>query len=197
MPPARDSKGRFIPGSGGGGGGGKAGKGPIQIDLGSFRMTIIAIGRAAVSMETAARASIGTAGAVLHAAVLRNVSRTDYTLEQLAKMGHPYARRHGKIQSAKLGGEFTQRPYLVHKRSGAFKSSIRGRFAPSPSIGYDVYAQETVPWVRKVIMGSRYMLPRDVVWETAHERAVISEMRRAVIAVLGKGLRTQAAVRFG
>lgn len=171
-------------------------KGPIQIDAASWRMTIIALGNASVSMETAARVAVITGGAILLNEVRRNVSRTDYTLDQLAKLNHPYGKLRwpGGINTGALGGEFAKRPYLVHVRSGAFRSSIRGR-PTTGQIGYEVYAADTAPWVKYVILGTRVMHARDVIWQTAHDPAVKRKMTMAVIRVLGDGLRLQAAVR--
>lgn len=180
--PARDGRGRFT-------------KGPIVVDPEGFRMTILNIQKLGISVDVAARAALQAAGAVLLHQVRSNASRTDHTLDQLADLDHPYARRHGRIQVQKLGSAFQARPWLVHTRTGAFLSAMRGRTLPAAQ-GYDVYAAPTAPWVRDVILGTRVMLPRDILWYTAHERPTKVAMMRAVVTVLGKGLRTQAIVRF-
>ena len=48
------------------------------------------------------------------------VSRKDFSLQELKEMDHPYAARHGSIQT--YG---TLENYMVHKRSGLFKRSFR------------------------------------------------------------------------
>lgn len=171
-------------------------QGPIQVDAQSFKMTIVAMGSTRVAMDKAAEAAVKAAGAVLLNAVRENASRTDHSMSDLARLDHPYARRHGSIQAGRLGPAFAKRPYMVHTRSGAFLSAIQGRFTRSP-ISYEVQAVNRVPWVQYVIQGTRVMLPRDVIWGTALEPATKAKMQKAVIHILGKALRTQAVVRFG
>lgn len=171
-------------------------KGSVKVDDNSFRMTIIALGSTKVDAKRAAALGINAAGVVLLHRVKVNASRTDHTLEDLRRLGHPYARRHGQIRTSALGPDFVKRPYLVHKRSGSFQGSFSGKMVGGSNPAFDVSARPTVPWVRYVILGTRVMLPRDIIWQTAQERATRIKMMKAVVHVLGKGLRLQAAVRF-
>ena len=164
-------------------------RGPVVVDPQGFRLTILSIGKLGLSAAVAGRAALQAAGAVLLDRTRRNTALKDHSLRRLARLDHPYARRHGKIQVHQ------DRPWLVHKRSGAFQAAMRGRLLSSP-LGYDVYAADTAPHVRKVILGTKVMLPRDVIWYTAHERATKVAMMRAVVTILGRGLRAKAAVRF-
>lgn len=50
-----------------------------------------------------------------------NISLTDHTQKQLNKLDHPYAKRHGSIQSSSLGHE----PWLVHKQHGGLAPTIK------------------------------------------------------------------------
>lgn len=158
-------------------------------------MTIVALQKLGLSVDVVSRAALQAAGAVLLDRVRANVSVTDHTLDQLAALDHPYARRHGLIRTDRLGRQHQARPWLVHTRSGTFLNAIRGKLLPGAA-GYDVYAAATAPHVEQVIQGTRVMLSRDVIWLTAHERPTKIAMMRAVVAVLGRGLRTQATVRF-
>lgn len=170
----------------------------IQVDPDSWRMTIILLGNARVSMNVAARAALKAAGETLLYRVRQNASRTDNTEEDLARKDHPYARRHGVIQASKLGPAFVKRPYMVHTRSGAFLAAMQGGATGTDSKpSFDVHAVNSVPWVKYVILGTRVMLPRDIIWNTAHEKETKVLMMRAVVDVLGRGLRTQSVVRFG
>lgn len=178
--PVRDANGRFVRTTG-------------------WKMTIIALGNANVSMKVAEEAAIKASGAVLLSRVHNHASRTDHTLAQLAAKDHPYAKRHPAILAGALGPDFVKRPYLVHTRSGDFKRAIRGKFtgrSASQSARYDVVAHPDVPWVRYVIQGTRKMHGRDIIWQTALEPETKVAIMKVVVAVLGKGLRTQAAVRF-
>ena len=85
------------------------------------------------------------------------LNRRDHTLGQLANLGHPYARRHGSIQI------HNKTPWVVHRRSGALKSSIRSEVV-STFVGHSarVYPDLGVaPHIRYVFSGTRNMLPRD------------------------------------
>ena len=71
----------------------------MVVEQESFRMTIIALGKASVDMKKAARLSAKAAGAVLLERVKSNASRTDHSAADLARLDHPYARRHVAIKS--------------------------------------------------------------------------------------------------
>lgn len=65
---------------------------------GSLRMTIMAMGNTKISMKAAARVAAGVMGANLMARIDANINLRDHTLRDLARQGHPYARRHGNIR---------------------------------------------------------------------------------------------------
>jgi hypothetical protein len=65
---------------------------------GSYRITILSMNNTEVSMHRAAVLATGAMGATALGIVAHNISLTDHTLQDLARMGHPYARRHGSIR---------------------------------------------------------------------------------------------------
>lgn len=105
-------------------------------------------------LDAIAEPAMAAGGKVFKTALQEAVSVRDYSLQELADMGHPYARRGG---SQKVHGG---KP-LVHTRSGrmlaALKVQKRGKRAVQ--IGFD---QSIAPHANYVIQGTRVMLPRDV-----------------------------------
>lgn len=153
------------------------------------------LGRAGVKAQ---QRSLEAGGEVLAEAVRQHLSATQYTLADLARMDHPYAKRHGSI------GVHPSRPFVVHKRSQRMRNAVTNeqKFAPGGSGGGGNYVQRVgidygrQPYFRYVIQGTRVMLPRDTVYLTSQLDSVRKGMMQAVIKVLGAELRTQATVRF-
>lgn len=166
----------------------------IQVDRQSVFATIAAIKQVQVSTRAAGYAAARAAGAVLLTEVRKRAMLTDHSPGDLRKLDHPYARRHGSIQI------HTDAPYQVHTRTGRFLKSLKMKAGAAKLEGaasyFDVYA-DGPPHVAFVIKGTRVMLPRDIIWGTGNEPAVKREMMRVVTLVLGKGLRSQSAIRFG
>lgn len=163
------------------------GRGAVEVDQESFQRTIDALGRYKQQAKAVRAEAVRAAGDILLARVRANASRTDYSLDDLAEMDHPYARRHGTIQTGPLGGAYAQRPYMVQKRSGTLLSAIVGKPSASGQ-GYEVQARPVAPHVQYVIQGTRVMLPRDVVQGTANEAVTQRLMMEAMSAVLRRKL---------
>lgn len=87
--------------------------------------------------------------------------RRDHTLKSLAKLGHPYARRHGSI------GVHQTEPWVVHSHKGklarSIKAEVKGRNKPTLSIYSD---SSVAPYNRYVFKGTKKMLGRDTFGET-------------------------------
>ena len=105
-------------------------------------------------LDAIAEPAMHAGGKVFKIAMQEAVSVRDHSLEQLADMGHPYARRGGAIKVH--GGK-----PLVHTRSGqmlaALKVEKKGKRAIR--LGFDT---SVAPHANYVIQGTRVMLPRDV-----------------------------------
>lgn len=137
----------------------------------------------------------GALAEVLFDEVGVNVSYVDHTLADLRRLDHPYARRHGSI---KTHGED---PNVVHTRSGEMYRSLKVEKLPSSNsvtgeawtVWFDISASEHAKFV---VLGTKYMLPRDVLWATTKDPRVQKRMMQAAVATLGKKLRTKANVRF-
>lgn len=167
----------------------------FTIEAGAFSATVGNLSRAADPDEVVNELSAALA-AVLYAEVTTNLSYTDHSLADLRRLDHPYARRHGKLSAH--GGSHR----VVHKRSGEMLASLRVQSLPSANsptgeawaVWFDIGASDHAKFV---VLGTKYMLPRDVLWATCADPRVRREMMKATVRVLGKQLRTKANVRFG
>lgn len=159
----------------------------MRIDAGSLRVTSSAFR----SMRAIDRAGFAEAvGRVLHDEIQDNLSLRDHSLRDLADLDHPYARRHGSIREGILGHPGLQ----VHAQSGELLKSLRFRADErAAAVWLDTTWAEHA---EHVVGGTRHMLPRDVLWETAEDTRVRQLMMRAAVRFLGKNLRSKAVVRF-
>lgn len=167
----------------------------IKIDAGSLRASVKNLGKVSDEVfNKAAKEALRAAGADLKAGLLQNVKITDHSLQVLAAMDHPYARRHGSIRS--LGHS---KPDMVHKRSGRMSQNISGALlGKGNNFRYRVgFKYGVVPHAKFVVAGTRTMLPRDVIRMTSQEPAVRKAMMQSIVRVMGKNFRTGAGIRFG
>lgn len=123
--------------------------------------------------------------------VLANISRRDFTLEDLREMDHPYARRHGSI-SVHPGQE-----YLVHTHTGRLKSSLGKkvvRRAGGAGGGHNLFAQvgfiknppHYAGYVVSQTEGTKVMLSRDPINETVNSRDFKKEMLKISASTIKK-----------
>lgn len=178
---------------------------PLVVNQNSLRFTIRSVDQKRVSLVRASRAAVKAAGKVLAKQVKYNVSATDHTLERLAQMDHPYARRHGQIKpihgTQRLDQGYMRDPRnVVHRRSRAMARSVRSsaRQGKGDGIAWDVWFDlSAAEHIRNVLEGTDSMLPRDPLWETAMGAQTIVDMRTAIVKELGARLRSKATIRFG
>lgn len=150
-------------------------------------------------LQAATRAAVKAMGEVGLDEVRANITRSDHSLKALARMGHPYARRHGSIRV------HPQEPHVVHEQGGRMANSLEGKLVRRPGgrgggardlyrIGFD---RSPPAYVRHVVQGTKVMLGRDVIAASVYNPEVRKRMLRAVVTVMGKEMRTQAGLRFG
>lgn len=162
----------------------------FTVQAGSVRTVVAGLNKAIP--PAARRLTLVAMGEALHQRVRANASLRDHTLRDLARLGRPYARRHGTIRIHR------DRPYLVHTHTGQLLRAVRAEVLPGSPERFGVWLDPTVAkHAAYVVLGTRVMLPRDLLMETAIERGTQVAMMRAAVNVLGKQLRTGAAVRFG
>ena len=133
---------------------------------------------------------------VAHTAIQRNVTPKDHTLQQLADLDHPYAKRHASIQV------HPGQTYLVHMQKGAAgqqseqqggRSGGAGGARSVARIGFERGPPLYATWV---VNGTKIMHGRSVLEKTALQHDVKLQMMRAVVLTLGQK-RSQAGIRFG
>ena len=170
----------------------------VSVKVAGLQMTLIQLKNSTTTVRAASIPAVKAAGEALKKQVVKYTSLQDHTLAQLAAMDHPYARRHGRIRV------HHRKPWQVHKQTGRGLAALRGYLSMSypPSVGptptYTVtYDYNRAPHMKDVILGTRVMLPRDVLWQTALDPITQREMMRRVVYVLGKVLRTKLGIRFG
>jgi len=164
----------------------------VSIDVGSLSTVVLALKNLRVTAARARRESVLAAGPKALDRVKANVSGRKYSLADLARMDHPYARRHGGIDTAALGGRYQQKPYIVHTRSGDLRRGIRGS-----TVG-DAYQIEATGLHARFVIGATTrstMLRRDVLVDTFNEDGTRRVILREIARVLGQRLRTQATIR--
>jgi hypothetical protein len=188
----------------------------FSMDAGTLRLTIASMDKIGLSMREVATRALGRAATVLHAEARKNISLKDHSLKDLGDIGHPYARRHGSIDTGALGH---QPEWQVHTRpsrlavgkngqrlgehanqTGDLLDALRVGLLPSarpPGEAYVVYFDtDRAPHAVFVVQGTPLMLPRDVLWWTATDPRVTKMMMREVVKVLGAELRTKGVVRL-
>jgi len=162
-----------------------------MIRVGSIDAAVIDLGKVGVLLQKAALEGLRAAGQALAQDVRANLSWTCHSLDDLAALDPPYAKRHGTIQIHR------ERPYGVHTQSGALlaatKDAASGGLSDHYEVWFDLGAAEHARWV---VEGTKYMLPRDVLWDTASQRTTRRAMMRAFVRVFGKEFRTKAMIRF-
>lgn len=93
-----------------------------------------------------------------------NISLTDHSLKDLARMDHPYARRHGP-----LGKPIHNPYYQVHEQSGEMRRSKKSGIVKASMTGGQLNAiayagldEAVAPHALNVVFGTSKMIPRPV-----------------------------------
>lgn len=164
----------------------------VTVQVGGLQATLIALKDSTVTVQQAAGPVTKAMGRALKSQVRRRITLRDHSLKQLAAMDHPYAKRHGSIRVHR------RKPWQVHTQSGKMVNALMGR---PLSLGgtnvFDVtFNYAAAPHARAVIMGTRVMLPRDVLWKTALDPITQKAMMKGAIKTLGKQLKSKLGVRF-
>lgn len=137
-------------------------------------------------------------GGALRREIDLSISLDDHTLLELAELDHPYARRHGMIQTHKLGSGHLRGPWpmRVHEQEGDLRAALHDMASPDGQAWYVWLDPTEAEHARWVVYGTKKMLPRDVLYATAEDPAVRKALMRAFVTIAGKGLRSQGYIRF-
>jgi hypothetical protein len=176
----------------------------MRFDTASLQFTLIALDHSTMAIQQAGEDAVQAAGEVLLRECKKAVGLRDHSLTDLAKMDHPYARRHGSIRV------HTEAPWQVHRKPSPFNAKHRNQtdtlyratqgayYLANGRPMYEVrFNLNDAPHARFVVGGTRVMLPRDPLWITANDPKVRKALMVGIIRRLGKELRTKLGVRFG
>lgn len=162
----------------------------FSFHVGSVRATVMNFNNLQVAGTVAVRKCLNAAGSVWKADLMKNITYHTHTLQQLADMDHPYAKRHGSIQI------HPDRPYVVHERQGRLTRTVSGKVMKGKLHFYRLKFDGRYKLPRFIVKGTKTMLPRDVITETGNQPETRKRMMKAIIDVLGKDLRAGAVIRF-
>lgn len=175
------------------------------MDQRSVRLSILATRAIARKLDDAKLVATAITGNQLRRAVDQNISApavggTPATHAAFLRAAdHPYARRHGSIQYRARGGSpgFSHPEAVVHTVSGQMRNALVGKVDRRNTVYTLRLDVNKAPHARYVILGTRVLLPRDVIGLTSLDPTVQDQMRRTWIRILGPVFRTQAITRFG
>lgn len=164
----------------------------IKLNIAGLEATLIALQNSRLAVQDVLPYVVDAAGRQYRAEVRKHIGLRDHSLADLAKMDHPYARRHGTIRIHR------KKPWQVHRQSDKMIQALRGGpVTVGNKPGYEVtFDYGAAPHAAHVIQGTRVMLPRDVLWRTAMDEGTRMAMMRRIVGTLGKRLRSQLGVRF-
>ena len=145
----------------------------VKIDPKSFGILEKNSKRFKKRLRVASNRGLHRAAVTLYYFVKENISRTDHTLDDLQDKDHPYATRHGRIKSGRLGGAFTKKPYMIHTRKGGLIDDLKFSLDRKTAVS-SVYFDNGNAYTETIVKGTRTMpiIPRDVISGTANERKV-------------------------
>jgi len=90
-----------------------------------------------------------------------------------------------------------QKEFLVHKQDGTLLRATSGKMTSTLPPTFRIEADAGIaPHAVAVIQGTQVMLGRDVIWSTATAPGTQKMLMKTAVRLLGKGLRSQASVRF-
>lgn len=186
----------------------------LYFDVGTVRTIITAMDKLKATETMAARKAVEAAGRTLRDIARDNISLTDHSLGELARMrppkgGHPYAKRHGTIQIHRGGSTkfiLDSRSQVHTKPAGGPKphqtgrgvKSLRGSmYSAKGGYGYRVrFDLRIAPHMKWVVGGTKKMIARNVLRETAAAKGTQTEIMRTVTRTFGLHLRSKAQLRF-
>jgi hypothetical protein len=156
-------------------------KSAFDVDVHGFQ---IEVRRLSMKLKKATPLAVAAGSGALVEEVKKNLSSRKHTLEDLERLDHPYAKRHGSINTSSLGG---MKDYEIHDRDGKFAEALKVRKSGAAS---EVYFDESVAeHIKYVLEGTRTMHGRDVIMGTLNQSGVkdkiTDNVRKVLYANLG------------
>lgn len=127
--------------------------------------------------------TVATVGKFALSAIMKNVTYRAFSPSELASRNHPYARKHGTIQSSAIG---TRPPYAVGRNTGQFAKSIKGKTTNQYEYAI-TYDQNTT--TERIVKGTKIMLPRNPIVETVEDRTFTMALKKAMTTTFNAKVR--------
>jgi len=136
----------------------------------------------------AGHGTIILASDIMKKKLVENVSLLDHSLEDLRKLGHPYAKR---SRSRRVHSPF----WLIHRQTIGLGRAVRKKtFKRKDGSFSEVFIDPGIaPEASYVINGTSKMIARPVVWKTLE--SVRGEIHQAIYYGISQGLKSQWKVR--
>lgn len=167
----------------------------IKLRQSSMNQAIAKLKKLGSAARYGAHEGVAKQGQALLRTVQSNMSLTDHSLQDLAKLDHPYAQRHGSIQihggtSAKL----TDTRNYIHTHSGKLLRAMRGE-KKTDKIVYQISVNESAAtnksgdsYARYVFQGTGIMHGRPIMRETANTPQVKSGIEQGMLRSIAKAI---------
>lgn len=176
-----------------------AGRSKTHIDQQSLRLLIKNVGEAKINIEAAYAVAVKAAGEKWESIAKQSLSETDHSLKDLARLDHPYARRHGvlSLHAGSMPQYMADGRDIVHTRSGVMVSALRSGFLTTDNgPTYRLWLDKSVPEVKFVLEGTKNMLPRDPLVSTALARGTQNEIMSSIVSRLSRRFGSTVRAKF-
>ena len=134
-------------------------------------------------LAKASAATVATVGKFALSSIMKNVTVRAYSPSELSSKNHPYARRHGSIQTSGLG---SRPPYAVGTKSGKFAKSIKGQTTNQYEYAITYVQNEST---QRIVSGTKVMLPRNPIVLTVQDRKFKTALQKAMTDTFKKKVR--------
>jgi len=137
----------------------------IQTKIRGREKVIANMGKKQLQMESAALKWVDTSTTTLNRKVVSNINLTCHSLAELARMGHPYGRKHLNNPHSPY--------YQVHMQSGAMRGRLKQEVVSDSreirgGVGYTQEDEQALrapgsshSYLRCIIFGTEHMINRD------------------------------------
>lgn len=170
----------------------------IKLRQSSMNKAIAKLKKLGSAANYGAHEGVGQQGKRLLATVKQNMSLTDHSLDDLRKMGHPYARkRHSSIAIHQgTSSTLADTTNYVHKQSGELLRALKGE-KKTNQIRYRVSVDPNAaknesgkPYAKFVLEtdGTKIMFGRPLLAATANTPQVQSELKDGVLRSIAKAI---------
>lgn len=159
----------------------------FRFDPNSLKLSIAQFQGAMAQFKANGRGGMEQAARVFALHVQRNITERDHSIRDLARMDHPYAKRHKQIKPIhNNASHIRDGRHIIHTRSGKLASALKvAARGDKHGVDYLVHIDPAVaPHIRHVLKGTKKMLPRYPIQETAMSPVVQAEIRTTIILFL-------------